>query len=1168
MSLTSAAAEPQPGLAWRFESSNVDSVTNLAPSSQVSPGPARLQGSAALVTDAPTSNTAVYFPGTTGAYMDLGASSATNINQNTSNIFIEAWVYFIDFSVAHRIFVRTPDVFSGAGTVDIVFRTSSTTLYFNYGIGGIAGGANGPSALTAGRWYHVAISSVVGGGNSYCFIDGVPGTGIVVAQDTYNASYTSIIGAGSSEYSKIYIRDLRVVQGGIVPTATFTPGSAPFSYSLPSYVTGSGSTVFTLLSQFVTYNPIGKYGSSLVLNNNPAWNGSNVYSVYSVLLNSTNTFSVSFWTKVTTVKPNGLNYAAMIGFRGSPVSNASAVNYFDLFQNANNGVLGFYGQNGAIVPSSYSPFINSTTTPAVGTWYHMTWVVNSSNFTLYVNGTQSGTTPVVGNAFTVTNMYLATTSQYLSGQSFSGELDDLRIYNTVLTAAQVRSVYSSQGAPAPSLAMPLPRLAWDFNGTTMDYVKGLAGTTVGSVSYNSNGKYGSSIVIINPPATTANYVNYTDTTLSLSGTTGFAISMWVKVNGSLDNSLQYIINMTGPAAEREGLLIQINSTNNRLGFQCYDNASSLKSCLSATTPTIGLWYHTVSVITGSSLIFYLNGILAAGPVDCNTTGKVFGYSPTHNINFRLGGGINTGSGRALRNGELDDLRIFDQSLTSLQVQAIYNQQGMPGRGALVPQSPQPSLAWQFQSSNVDSVTGLAPNLSTTGNYAAASGGTITTTDGKRLHNFSTVGTTSITFNVPVTAEVLVVAGGGGGGAVSSTTFSPGGGGGAGEVYYSASYFIPAGTYTVTVGDGGAGGPQGGASQNGSNSVFGSISAAGGGHGGDGGGIMAGDGGSGGGAARQQGAGGSSVKTAGGQGNNGGASTGFSGAGGGGAGGVGVNQTDATTSSVGTAGGAGVVYPISVLTYGVGGRGGSRTGGTSGAIGANNTGNGGGGAGTLAGATGGKGGSGRVLISYVSALYPAPTYVPGIYRQAINFNNTLAASGSDPNCYATYNVSSFNLSSNSTTMSLWLNSGLNYPVTSGTNPFYVNLQGGNYNGLYTESATSNISFRTGAAPAITVGNVAAQTGVWTHHCAVFSNIGAGSSNTITTYYANGSLIGTANNNIQSLTTLNIGCQDTGTNGALCSIDDLRLFNTVLTDSQVQSIYLARGMPGLSVWTKTT
>lgn len=202
-----------------------------------------------------------------------------------------------------------------------------------------------------------------------------------------------------------------------------------------------------------------------------------------------------------------------------------------------------------------------------------------------------------------------------------------------------------------------------------------------------------------------------------------------------------------------------------------------------------------------------------------------------------------------------------------------------------------------------------------------------------------------------------------------------------------------------------------------------------------------------------------------------------------------------------------------------------------------------------------------MISYNAALYPAPTYVTGKYGQAINFNNTLSPSGQDPNCYATYDVSSFNLSSNSAAMSLWLNSGLTYPTTAGTTPFYINLQGAGYNALYSAPSTSNIAFRTGASPAVTVGNAAAQTSIWSHYCAVFSNVGAGSSNTITSYYVNGSLAGSANNTIQSLTTLNIGCQDSGSNGALCSIDDVRLFNQALTAAQVRAVYAAQGMPSL-------
>ena len=485
------------------------------------------------------------------------------------------------------------------------------------------------------------------------------------------------------------------------------------------------------------------------------------------------------------------------------------------------------------------------------------------------------------------------------------------------------------------------------------------------------------------------------------------------------------------------------------------------------------------------------------------------------------------------------------------------------------QPPQPTLAWQFETSNVDYVTGLAPNLSTTGTYAAPTGGTITTVAGQRIHTFTSVGTTSITFLVPVTVQVLVVAGGGGGGGVATLNLG-GGGGGAGEYYYSASYSIAAGTYTVVVGAGGTAGLTTGADGgDGGISVFGSLSANGGGGGSSGGtGNNGRPGGSGGGSGRSGAAatvGGASIKTAGGLGNKGGDNTtgaNFSGAGGGGSGSAGTNAFASGTTPV--AAGSGTASSISgaSVTYASGGTGGARTGTYTPGAGTPNLGDGGDGA--PAGGSrvnGAVGGSGIVIISYVSALYPAPTYVSGVYRQAISFNNTLSASGADPNCYAIYDVSSFNFTSNSGAMSLWLNSGLTYPIASGCNPYYINLNGTTYYSLQTENNAiyrSNISFHTG----LVGGNFASRAALpgWNHYCYVYSNVGAtGDSNTISYAYLNGTLIGSSNNYSQKFTELRLACQNSASNGSLCSIDDVRLFNTALTAAQVQTIYAARGMP---------
>ena len=76
------------------------------------------------------------------------------------------------------------------------------------------------------------------------------------------------------------------------------------------------------------------------------------------------------------------------------------------------------------------------------------------------------------------------------------------------------------------------------------------------------------------------------------------------------------------------------------------------------------------------------------------------------------------------------------------------------RGSFGPQSPRPKRA-----------NGLA----------AATGGTITTAGGYRIHTFTAVGTSTFTADESGPVEYLVIAGGGGGG----TQGGEGGGGGAG-----------------------------------------------------------------------------------------------------------------------------------------------------------------------------------------------------------------------------------------------------------------------------------------------------------------------------------------------------------------------------------------------------
>jgi hypothetical protein len=193
-------------------------------------------------------------------------------------------------------------------------------------------------------------------------------------------------------------------------------------------------------------------------------------------------------------------------------------------------------------------------------------------------------------------------------------------------------------------------------------------------------------------------------------------------------------------------------------------------------------------------------------------------------------------------------------------------------------------------------TNAAPLRITLANFPITSGGVITTSGPYKVHTFKTVGTSTFITNKQVTAEVLVVGGGGGGGN------NVGGGGGAGAALYSSLFSIPAGSYTITIGGGGA------PDTNGSSSIFSSLTAVGGGRGGSWRGGSGASGGCGGG-----GAGDSGVGAAGTVGFAGGSSTGnISSGGGGGMGGPGFNAVVGKTE--GGAGGLGATYSVGGASY--------------------------------------------------------------------------------------------------------------------------------------------------------------------------------------------------------------------------------------------------------------
>jgi hypothetical protein len=306
--------------------------------------------------------------------------------------------------------------------------------------------------------------------------------------------------------------------------------------------------------------------------------------------------------------------------------------------------------------------------------------------------------------------------------------------------------------------MPLPSLAWDFNGTNAPYIGTLGSTTLrGTVNYGP-GKFNQSLDITNPSGTTSNSINFNfGTTYPVD--TGFSQCMWFKCNDLSYLSSTQIVSVIYNAGSN---LFRFQITvSGRLQFQFNDGFTN--ESINLPFIIVGTWYHLSAVIFNGELLIYVNGNFSAS----------FSYVKSGITFNNMSLGLNTnGNSSSLTNGSFDDLRIFDQPLTSTQVQAIYRTQGMPSiaelRAVTYTNILSPTL-YSFSSqifSNAQATSNIGPTqIQLDATYPTLAPTYLTSNAGVQ------------TWTVPVTGVYQIEAAGASGGTASSV---PSGGGAAGR----------------------------------------------------------------------------------------------------------------------------------------------------------------------------------------------------------------------------------------------------------------------------------------------------------------------------------------------------------------------------------------------------
>ncbi|MFC1600554.1 LamG-like jellyroll fold domain-containing protein [Patescibacteria group bacterium] len=579
------------------------------------------------------------------------------------------------------------------------------------------------------NWHHVALTMDSNGNKFY--IDGVQQT---LSYDTGNSStsyWFDDVASGATHYTvggtpdstdsndcfeaemtEGLIDDVRVysyarTQQQIIQDMNAghpAPGSPVGSaighwsfdegYGTTTYDSGTGGNNGTLINT-ATWSNDGKFGKAVYFDGDTTGDDTHVRLVKDAY-NSYSEGSISLWFKPDN---SGENFQGLFSARDDFVGWGQMLEI--LFDNANDEVdVWTFG-----CPTNID---YGVTLENPNSWHHLVWKVDSSGNKLYIDGVErqsNSSTCFFDDLDDGTNGLHYTvgcvkgsgaTTSCGGNEMFEGYIDDVRLFNSALTADQVKLLYN-QGKSAV------------FGATSTD--------SSGNASWSAINEYcppGQTTACVGPVAEwkmdkgSGQYA-YDTSENSNTGTLGASASsasddpQWIpssrdsswalEFDGSNDQitvtdstSLQITGDITITAwiyrkdSNNANIISRKTYNTSGYGFAIWNN--SLNPMIYAGsqydevgTDDVGLneWHHVAFVKSGTTIIGYIDGLSESFSNTSSST-----ITPGSNTLYLA----NDGADNDVLNGFIDQLRIYNYARTPAQIAWSYNQGGPVGHWRL------------------------------------------------------------------------------------------------------------------------------------------------------------------------------------------------------------------------------------------------------------------------------------------------------------------------------------------------------------------------------------------------------------------------------------------------------------------------------------------------------
>ena len=513
--------------------------------------------------------------------------------------------------------------------------------------GGFIGTAAGTAAINDGNWHHLVLVNNTSDNTQKLYIDGnttpvishALSTGTKTANPIAVGYYVGHVGSYNFDGS---IAQIRLFQTAL----TTTQIGKLFAETACEYTatTTDNNYPTTNLAYYKLDNNSKDLGKSRgKFNQGATFIGSSTGIVNTTLQLSSTAHSVSLWMKPQDLTATKWQIMFLSAFNGKPTCTIGK---------RPDRTTSFHYRN----ESSQEVYFTLST---ANIWYHIVVTRNNSGSTVYVNGSSVATDSNSMGSYTWAGYQKTVigSNPLYPAEYWSGTIDQVRVYDVVLTATDVSNLYNNETvSTANTLSFPTGKTAiatYKLDGDGADISGNHSGVEGSNIKYDYSGtdtnveygfgRYGQAAVF-----------NGSNSKITLSSTiSGIkTYSFWINPNSS------------GNATYARRLFGDVGGTSytNSITFDkpqskvIYYEGTSARSSDTISNDT---WSHIAFTSSGSTLKVYTNGSLS------NTYTTSAFVSSIDEI-------CSTTSNRQF-NGLIDQVRIFNSELSSANITSLYNE---------------------------------------------------------------------------------------------------------------------------------------------------------------------------------------------------------------------------------------------------------------------------------------------------------------------------------------------------------------------------------------------------------------------------------------------------------------------------------------------------------------